>query len=1549
MAFTIEFDVSPAEAELDKIERKLLGTSKTASAAGKKTGAAYVAGMQSQLDSVKSVLSKAQNPDLIGKGREKNIGGMVSSYQHLIDLQSKDLQQLQKAIILEKERNDLRLAAAKTSSAARLKAETSAIRQQAALHTQVADAQARSVLLKSKSYSRGVKILENTKATNDAVEKRISAEAKLASAKSREVKRQQKATTLAEHQLRVDQDRAKISFSRSTSGKNLAKEVELSKIILKLEKERALLRAASTPQGKRAAQDLSMIQLKNKLLKEEQRLVLASSASYQKLQKRLAEVTAKRKAAEGGVMSHTASLKANALAVTKGYSALGRVEKSNKKATAAIRTTTKAIRENSVAVTAHKKHIDLAAQSTSAWRAGLAGLGSHMGIYTSSTILAASAVYGLSRAIKGSISIGTEFTGSMQRAFAVMGVGGAEAASLEGFVQQLGKTTVFTAKEVAEGLVFLGMAGQSMDEAMESLHPTLQLASIGMLEMARAADIVTNIMGGFQIDASDVKSVVDDMSTAVVSANMNIEQLGTSMSYVAPVAQAAGVGLEDVVAALEVLHNAGIKGSRAGTGLRRSIFNLFNTTTKGAKALKELGVITTDFAGNAKPLISILTELNSAGANLSQLGEIVGVRAAPALIQLVEAAKEGTGELHKLRAELDGNAGAANNLQKEIEDFLGADIKKLGAAFEDLGLIAFNEFEEDLRNLTKAATTFVKSLDAEDIRSFVNALELAATVVSGLVALFIGKKVVGLVGGLGTSFLATGKKIKSATADMKNAGKVGQSAGYSFVGLGNNVTSAGVKTAAASKSFTKFGGVLGNVVKFGGGALRVLGGLVGGPLGILASYVIGEGLFRLIDFFTGVSKAAKDASGNLESFLNTDSGKDSSSKISATKSKLKDLKDDLKEMQASVKSFEGLTLSQPELATQFSDVLGMYRKSIVDTKTEIESLTSTEKTQLDKLSEDRKNHYLESIKLNEAQIAQKQSTIERASAQIPTLEAGDTKTLGQIESYINKREDQIAVLKSQNLEIANTLASFYSEINAPAKDLDTPDLKKVSKSFAEQAKLINMEHKGMVEATSSTKAYTDAFKKFTEARIKFDKLDLSAGASVGSARAAQDERGLTEEGSKLLSIMGEQQEILKDNRSGYISERDRGIERTKKEADEIKKINSQFDIMAEKMGKLRVESGDFNFAVEGPKLLAAEASLKSSFYEEYERLNSLSRDITVDEWKNVSKLRKQYEKAETSVDAMNKKIIKNAEDSAKIETARQKRVKDLQKEFGVLGKNLSEIKDKTEDLNELQENGKGLLTLKEYNREMRKLVRLKEAAIAKSADSTYEQQAILGAKHGLEDYRDEITNVYDEVQGLASDSLQGLEDVFVEFAKTGKFEFTDLVNHIETELLRLGTRKFLMEPLTEMFNGAFGSGGQSGGGGFDLSGMFGSMFGGGGGSSSFASTPGIDLGSFGGSSPIQGGGGMFSGLLDSLWPFANGGEFEVGGNGGTDSQLVAFRASPNETVSVRTPNQQDDSRTVQVINHITIEAPNGNISKQSLNQLQTAIGSGIQRNMRRNT
>lgn len=67
----------------------------------------------------------------------------------------------------------------------------------------------------------------------------------------------------------------------------------------------------------------------------------------------------------------------------------------------------------------------------------------------------------------------------------------------------------------------------------------------------------------------------------------------------------------------------------------------------------------------------------------------------------------------------------------------------------------------------------------------------------------------------------------------------------------------------------------------------------------------------------------------------------------------------------------------------------------------------------------------------------------------------------------------------------------------------------------------------------------------------------------------------------------------------------------------------------------------------------------------------------------------------------------------------------------------------------------------------------------------------------------------------------------------------------------------------------------------------------------------------GGPAPLN----FFGGGVPGGYSFKNlqhGGEWRVGGSGGPDSQLVAFRASPNETVSVKTPGQQAQSPNIAI-------------------------------------
>jgi tape measure domain-containing protein len=80
-------------------------------------------------------------------------------------------------------------------------------------------------------------------------------------------------------------------------------------------------------------------------------------------------------------------------------------------------------------------------------------------------------------------------------------------------------------------------------------------------------------------------------------------------------------------------------------------------------------------------------------------------------------------------------------------------------------------------------------------------------------------------------------------------------------------------------------------------------------------------------------------------------------------------------------------------------------------------------------------------------------------------------------------------------------------------------------------------------------------------------------------------------------------------------------------------------------------------------------------------------------------------------------------------------------------------------------------------------------------------------------------------------------------------------------------------------------------------------------------------------------------LKASGWAFAKGGSFTVGGNGGTDSQMVKFLASPGERVTVQTPDQQRAGVTV----NMTVIANDAASFQRTQRQIATSLKSQIQR------
>lgn len=274
----------------------------------------------------------------------------------------------------------------------------------------------------------------------------------------------------------------------------------------------------------------------------------------------------------------------------------------------------------------------------------------------------------------GVVKLSGDFEKSMNRVSALSGATGQELEKLAGQARQLGADTQFSASEAADAMSFLAMAGFDVNQIYSSMPGTLNLAAAAQLDMGSAADIVSNIMTGFGLEASELEGAVDILSKAFISSNTDLRQLGDGMKFVGPIASGLNVPLSSTTAALGALSNAGIQGGMAGTTLRMILGTLASEADK-------LGIATTNAAGDLLPLADIIDALNEKGMSTTEVLDVFGQRGGPGMAALL--AQGGT-SLRAFTAELDDAGGTAQRVAETQMQGLHGMVKELQSAAEEL-------------------------------------------------------------------------------------------------------------------------------------------------------------------------------------------------------------------------------------------------------------------------------------------------------------------------------------------------------------------------------------------------------------------------------------------------------------------------------------------------------------------------------------------------------------------------------------------------------------------------------------------------------------------------------------------------------------------------------------------------------------------------------------------------------------------------------------------------------------------------------------------------
>ncbi|MBR3835158.1 MAG: phage tail tape measure protein [Clostridia bacterium] len=312
------------------------------------------------------------------------------------------------------------------------------------------------------------------------------------------------------------------------------------------------------------------------------------------------------------------------------------------------------------------------------------------------------------------VNIAADFEETMSTVEALSGASAGEMEELTALAKELGATTKFTAKESAEAMTYMGMAGWSASQMMAGMEGVLQLAAASGEDLALVSDIVTDNLTAFGLAASDTARFSDVLAAAATNSNTSVSVMGETFKMSASIAGALGYSVEDVAVAVGLMANSGIKGSIAGTALKNTFNGLLEGCTLTSEAFGEYEYTAVKADGTMKDFSSTIDELRGYFEQMTEAERvnnamtIAGQRGYNGLLAILNATDE---EYSKLTKNINECSGAAGKMAAIKLDNLNGELTLMNSAWDALKTTIGEQFNPELRQLYSAGTDLFGLLD----------------------------------------------------------------------------------------------------------------------------------------------------------------------------------------------------------------------------------------------------------------------------------------------------------------------------------------------------------------------------------------------------------------------------------------------------------------------------------------------------------------------------------------------------------------------------------------------------------------------------------------------------------------------------------------------------------------------------------------------------------------------------------------------------------------------------------------------------------------------
>ena len=419
-------------------------------------------------------------------------------------------------------------------------------------------------------------------------------------------------------------------------------------------------------------------------------------------------------------------------------------------------------------IRAGKAYVELSVQEknvVSKIQNRLADISSRLDTFSKNAAQKIADVFVIGAPVAAATKLFANFDDQMRIVAAVSGATGKAFEQLTDKALELGRTTSFTASQVAEGMAGLGRAGFRSNEIENSIASVMALSKATATDLAVATDIAGNALRAFGLQTEDMTRVCDVLAVTANGSAQTVEDLGEALKFVAPIAAQTGMTLEDTAKVLGTLANFGIKGSNAGTAFKNMRTKMAEGTVQ--EKYRSIGVETVDKdTGALRNMSDVLNDLRVAvqdmpdAERLDLFKELFGMYGLAGGSVLATA--EGFDELYK---SIDNAAGAAERTQEAMEAGLGGAIRSTLSACEGLAIAVGNAVSPAVQEL---GDTIKPKSGAKMLAFGVGAL-VAARAAARLIATLRAVVAVGRSIGVAFGFITGATKAYAAAQAAANA------------------------------------------------------------------------------------------------------------------------------------------------------------------------------------------------------------------------------------------------------------------------------------------------------------------------------------------------------------------------------------------------------------------------------------------------------------------------------------------------------------------------------------------------------------------------------------------------------------------------------------------------------------------------------------------------------------------------------------------------------------------------------------------------------------